>query len=221
MTNLTDDLLHLCCSECNTKVSSENINFDINVAKCDHCDSVFRFDTNSTELEDVSSTTQGFLNRMFESEQFIHLSLLVFMAFWNISFIIFFVTCINKGYTALAVILGLVTAIGLYLTYFLVAALFGRTQASSQKIVVKNWDTVLPLFGGRNEIINSLHLRGAFAEQYQLARHDNQRAVATAYKIRGINQSGDRIDLVNELRQEDQAIEIEREIHKFIHRKDI
>ncbi|MGB1242127.1 MAG: hypothetical protein ACPG49_06380 [Chitinophagales bacterium] len=219
MTNLTDDLLHLCCSECKTKVSSENINLDICVAKCDHCGSVFRFDTNSIETEDLPNTTRGFLNRIFESEQFIHLSLLGFMVFWNISFIIFSVTCINKGYTALAVILGLVTAIGLFLTYFLVAALFGSTQASPQKIVIKNWDTVLPLFGGRNEIINSLHLRGAFAEQYQLARQDNQRA--TAYKIRGVNQSGDKIDLVNGLRQKDQAIEIEREIHRFIHRKDI
>lgn len=219
MTNLTDDLLHLYCKECDTKVNSGNINYDISIAKCDHCDSVFRFDTNSTETEDVSNTTQGFLSRMFESEQFIHLSLLGFMVFWNISFIIFSVTCINRGYTAIAVILGGVTVIGLYLTYFLIAALFGRAQVSPQKIVVKNWDAVLPLFGGRNEIINSLHLRGAFAEQYQLARHDNQRS--TAYKIRGINQSGDRIDLVNELRQEDQAIDIEREIHKFIHRKDV
>ena len=221
MTNLTDDLPYLSCHKCNTKVGSENINHDICVAKCDHCDSVFRFDTNSTETEDLSNTTQGFLSRMFESEQFIHLSLLGFMVFWNISFIIFSVTCINKGYTAMAVILGGVTVIGLYLTYFLIAALFGREQVSPQKIVVKNWDAVLPLFGGRNEIINSLHIRGAFAEQYQLARHDNQRAAATAYKIRGINQSGDRIDLVNELRQEDQAIDIEREIHKFIHRKDV
>ena len=86
MTNLTDDL-EIQCSACNAHVDSENVNYTIGVAKCSHCNSVFRFDTDDMIEENVSMQNTGsILNKLFQSQQFIHLFLLVFMVFWNISF---------------------------------------------------------------------------------------------------------------------------------------
>ena len=127
-------------------------------------------------------------------------------------------TSINKGYIVLAAILGVVTAVGLFLTYFLVAALFGSREASPQNLVFNNWGNILPILGGRHEIIDNLQWRGAFSEQYQY-QFARQKEQSTAYRVRGINNRGDKMDLVSELWREEQAAEIEQEINKFIRSK--
>ncbi|MEZ4888217.1 MAG: hypothetical protein R3E32_26040 [Chitinophagales bacterium] len=214
MTNLIDDL-DLKCSSCGVNVGSENVNRDAGVAVCGHCDGVFTFSTNDTVRNGLPiEETQGFLNRMMQSEQFIHTFLLVFMVFWNFSFLIFSITCASKGYIVLASMLGVITAIGFYLTYFLVAALFGSPKATSQKLLVNSWENILPIFGGQREVIDNRYLRDVFAEKLQFARREDQRT--TTYKVRGVNQNGAKIDLVNNLTQENQAIEIETEIRKLI-----
>lgn len=217
MTNLTDKP-ELQCSACGTDVASENVNYAIGVAKCSECDSVFQFKTNSAiEEEKPNDDTQHFLNKMLQSQYLIHISLLVFMVFWNISFLIFIIACVNKGYIALSVILGVVTIIGIYLTYFVVTALFGSATISSPNIEIGKMINPFSIMGGgRSEVVvANLHLRGAFSEQYQFARNQNQRA--TAYRVKGINRNGDTMDLVSNVSKAEHALEIEEKIKDFIH----
>ncbi len=215
MTQILVDDHDIECISCSMIVHPENINSTVGVAKCSHCDSVFRI-TNEEEIENElpKSPPSGVLHRLLQSQQFIHLFLLAFMVFWNISFLLFLATCINKGYIVLAAILGLLTAVGLYLTYFLVAALFGSSSISSAKMHVGNWSNIMPLFGGQRSVINNLYLRGVYTKPYQFASQPNQ--VSTAFKVTGVERNGHKVDLINGLRQEEQAIEIEREIGKLI-----
>lgn len=150
MINLTDDL-ELQCSACGTDVASEDVNYDIGVAKCGKCNSVFRFETDNTiEEREPNNDTPHFLNRMLQSQYFVHVFLLVFMVFWNISFLIFLITCINKGYIALSVMLGVVTAIGMYLTYFVATALLGGASISTPNLEIGKMVNALSIMGGRN-----------------------------------------------------------------------
>ncbi len=216
MINLTDET-NLQCSSCGTNVDSENINQTIGVAKCSHCNSVFRFSTNNEELQDDVSNkqTENFLNTLFESQQFIHLSLLVFMFFWNISFVIFVFTCLSKGYTALAVALGIITVVGLYLTYFLVAALFGSKQTWSLSGFANNIDNIFPLFGGQRQTLDNFNIRGVYAQKHQFVGQKKQKTNST-YQVKGIHRNGQKVELLKGLRYQEKATEIEGEIRKLL-----
>lgn len=215
MTQILVDDHDIQCISCSMMVHPENINSTVGVAKCSHCDSVFHIaDEHEIENELPKPQPSGILHRLLQSQQFIHLFLLTFMVFWNISFLIFLVTCINKGYTILAATLGLLTGVGLYLTYHLVAAFFGSSSISNARMHIGNWSNVMPLFGGQRDVVNNLYLRGVYSKSYQLVNQPNQ--VSTAFKVTGVERNGHKVDLINGLRQEDQAIEIEREIGKLI-----
>lgn len=219
MTNLTDDLEVLCIS-CNTAVSSEDVNHTIGVAKCNHCDSVFRFEAKNQVEEKIGhANAQTFMDKMLQSEHFVYTALLVFMVFWNISFLIFLATCISKGYTALSVILGVVTAIGIYLTYFVVAALFGSSEINAPSMEIGKIVSAFPIIGGRTEVITNLHsFSGVVSERYRIARHQNQSR--TAFKVRGVNQKGEKVDLVSGVSREQQVFEIEDKIRNFVQPSD-
>lgn len=213
------------CPECELKLSADDVNIDIMVAKCTSCNNVFSFATQIDDYQEPSlyksdkplsvpkpnginikvNGDQLFIRRKWFSPMLIFMAL--FCVFWDGFLLIWYGIALSGGSLGMILFPLLHVAVGIFLTYSTIAGFLNTTTiaADSYELSV----THAPMPWRTPKKIKSSVLRQIYCSE----KRGNKGSIT--YNVNAIS-GNEHIKLLSNLTNLEQALYIEQEIEKHL-----
>jgi hypothetical protein len=224
-------MLQVTCKSCDAEIPADDVNLDHMMAKCSRCNAVFGIgERGAAATADAEAAVKaevpmpsgialeqagGQLTITRRWRHWLYIPMALFCCFWDGFMILWFGIAIAKGVWIMALFGTLHGAIGLGLTYFVIAGFFNRTvvTASSSLLAVRHG----PLPWPGNNRFNARAVDQLYCVEKQRRTKHGYHYV---YTVNVRNKQGESKVLVSGLRSAEQALYIEQEVERHLEIED-
>ncbi|OWY16309.1 hypothetical protein C7N43_32290 [Sphingobacteriales bacterium UPWRP_1] len=225
-------ILQLNCEQCGAPVSSNNVNIEKAIAKCDLCGAVFSFENKippqvaekpplNLELPEGIDMLKlaGELTLYIKWSSAFNKFLILFSAIWNSVVFLFVLVAILTGQLIILLFISIHLAVAIGLTWYLVALWYNTTEivVNRQMISVRHKPIWVPFYHNRD--VASVDIQQLFSKQYVAGTVNGQPRYA--FEVRLLTTGGKELRLLYGLKNSQQAQYIEQEIEKYLKIKDV
>ncbi len=222
--------MQLQCPQCNHEIASADIHLENLVAKCQECNSVFKFEEKL--LEEHPTRPEIFLPKgmdilklrseleiQVEWRDTLNTFLVIFAIFWNIIVLPFAIFAIISGELVMLLGLSLHLAVGIGLLYYIITAIFNTTfiTADAYHLRIEHRPLKVPFYPHQDFPVGEI-------EQMYVNKYIKSKTNGNpdyAYAVEAILKNKSHIRLVKGLQYPDQALYIEQEVERFLNIKDL
>ncbi len=226
------ELEPLKCSSCGAPIQAEDIDWDLGIARCRHCGTVFEL--RNLAISDAQRAklprqrppvpmpqkfsvinTEDELQISYRWFSLAYIPLLLFTVFWDGFLVVWYGIALTTGAYAMALFATLHTLVGIGLAYYVLCGVLNSTT-----IWVK-MDTLgivhAPLPWGGNKEIPATEIEQIYCKE-RLSRSNN--SVSYRYDVYAKMSDGTRKKLLSGLDSAEQALYIEQTLEKYLGIKD-
>ncbi|TXB61497.1 hypothetical protein [Phaeodactylibacter luteus] len=225
------------CPKCEQGIAPADINIHLLIAKCQACGNVFNFEQQysapGTALQQIPKERaeismppgiEGYqlmneLNLRLTWRNRIHGFLAFFTVAWNLFLIPFILMIMASGDLEMLLFLSLHLLVGGSLIYWHIACLLNKTtlQITPQYILIEHGPIPVPFM--RTQQISATAIRQLYVEEYVAGHTNGNPFYRFALKIRLA--SGQREQLLKNLRNADEGLYVEQQIERFLKIEDM
>ncbi len=220
-------MIEIHCKNCGSVIPARNIDLNGQIAKCDHCDSVFNCKDElskvSNNMRDDIKLPDGIKIKRYFSGLNIERRWLnskyVFLAFFTILYGFYFfdyITSPTPESYRITSPTSVQALVGVALTYIVLSGCINKTNiiVNPQSLIIKHGP--IPAWGNKN--LNARDLKQLYS--IERVSYSKKGRPDHSYEMHAETKSGEDIKLLNGLENKEQILYIEQEIERFLKIKD-
>ncbi len=222
------ELTELHCKNCGAPIKEDDINLDLAMARCSYCGAVFsvkglplqedreaplRYERPSVPMpKGIEMANVGNVLRISRRWfRWLHIFLLLWCLGWDGFLIVWHGMAIASGMWPMLLFALLHTAVGIAMTYYVLAGFLNRTTVQVGKGMFEVWHHPLPWFGEKH--LQATDIKQIYCKENIRRSSDG---VSKSYEVYAVLRHGGKEKLLSGLIEPEQALYIEQELERFL-----
>ncbi len=221
------ELNELMCRRCQAPLATNDFNWELGLATCAHCNTVFSIEGRPGAALRSPATWQRPpvpipakfeithpSNGLSISYRWFRLSfvfLAVFSVFWNGFMLVWHGISLASGALFMSAFGLIHTAVGIGIGYYTIAGFLNHTKIAVERDVLHVRHGPMPWFGNLDLLVGDLEQ--LYAKQVV---KQNQNGSSTSYEVHAILRNGRQQKLISGLDEPEQALYLEQEIERYL-----